>query len=920
VTPRFVPAAVLAALTATGAAAQQPRRAEATRTEAVRDSTPRIAGDEREVPGVVVTAMTPRSFRVVTVALPPELSGVARIDYEIVPTGAVSLLGARTGTLAGGGAVVLTVGVPATASAGLTRAGFVRFAAGASGVRAPIDVEITRIARIVVTPTQPMRGAHPGDRIQVSFAILNAGNTLDTLDLDVSAPESWNAQIAGGSRVVVQRGETVERSVTASIPPSADLGDGAVTLTARSRSGERAVASSIVEVSDPGHGTRRPGPVVTVGAASALSAGLPTRAVESVAIDGPVTDAVTVSGRFSTPVPDDLVGGRALATVGYNAQANFFSLAAPTWGATVGTTGLSLDDLAGQNVFGRGASLRVGPTDERVQLLAAAPLAGQEAFDTPTLFAATTQKQFGVGTVTAFFAHLHDSTYLVRSVDALGLSLETQPWTNAYASGSVAGRSYLDGSGIGAEADFHGPLAGGDLSLHLTHAPGGTSAFAPARDAMSFGADRAFGRLRTSFGAWSTRDDDLARNAIGSSGWSISPTYPLFPTFSLGVDVLRSALTSRDSAGGFGSTQTDFGVRAQLLRGGFDVEAETRLSAVSQNVADSSVSVDDEGSRRLIDRVRIDRAGARGTFGVSASIETASFGATAMPPQSTLDAHVDRFQFWPRFPRWTVSASAQSLRVGEVTVLTSRAELDVDVRGSLRIALGAERGTARDALGVLHTVVTLKVERSSSVGAFDRRVVMGVVFEDRNGNGVRDAGEPGVPGIVVHRGTETAVTDRNGEYRLTSGSTARAEIDDRSLPRGWMTSPRLLDRSDLLELGVIPMAALDVRIDVAPLADGSTPAVRVGTATLTLRDSSGREWVARADASLHATFDAMPPGRYTLSTDLDGSSEPLTVDPVPDVVVGGSAGRQRVVVTVRTRPVRIFKTKQQVDKRDRGAS
>jgi SdrD B-like domain len=323
----------------------------------------------------------------------------------------------------------------------------------------------------------------------------------------------------------------------------------------------------------------------------------------------------------------------------------------------------------------------------------------------------------------------------------------------------------------------------------------------------------------------------------------------------------------------------------------------------------------------VIDRVRIDHVGSRGGVGVGASIETASFGATSTPPQSTLDAHIDRFQFWPRFPRWTVSATAQRLSVGDVSVMTSRAELDVDVRNSLRIVVGAERGTARDALGVLHTVFTLKIERSSSVGVFDHRVVTGVVFEDRNGNGVRDPGEPGVPGIVVHRGSETAVTDANGEYRMNTGSTARADVDDRSLPRGWMQSPRLLDRpADVLELGVVPMAALDVRIDVAPLADGSSPAVRVGTATLVLRDSTGREWIARAGATLRATFDAMPPGRYTLTTELDGSSEPLTVDPTPEILVAGTASRQRVVVTVRTRPVRIFKSKQQIEKRDRGAS
>ncbi len=42
----------------------------------------------------------------------------------------------------------------------------------------------------------------------------------------------------------------------------------------------------------------------------------------------------------------------------------------------------------------------------------------------------------------------------------------------------------------------------------------------------------------------------------------------------------------------------------------------------------------------------------------------------------------------------------------------------------------------------------------------------GQVYEDRNGNGTREAGEPGLPGIKVSNGIEIAVTDARGEYSL----------------------------------------------------------------------------------------------------------------------------------------------------------
>ena len=40
----------------------------------------------------------------------------------------------------------------------------------------------------------------------------------------------------------------------------------------------------------------------------------------------------------------------------------------------------------------------------------------------------------------------------------------------------------------------------------------------------------------------------------------------------------------------------------------------------------------------------------------------------------------------------------------------------------------------------------------------------GVVFEDRNANGKRDSGEPGLPGVVVSDGDKVVRTSASGEY------------------------------------------------------------------------------------------------------------------------------------------------------------
>lgn len=60
----------------------------------------------------------------------------------------------------------------------------------------------------------------------------------------------------------------------------------------------------------------------------------------------------------------------------------------------------------------------------------------------------------------------------------------------------------------------------------------------------------------------------------------------------------------------------------------------------------------------------------------------------------------------------------------------------------------------------------------------------GVVFEDRNANGVRDRGEPGLAGVRVTNGAAFARTDREGRWQLpVTDDTIFSVVK----PRGWMT-------------------------------------------------------------------------------------------------------------------------------------
>ncbi|MEZ0327245.1 MAG: calcineurin-like phosphoesterase C-terminal domain-containing protein [Fimbriimonas sp.] len=66
----------------------------------------------------------------------------------------------------------------------------------------------------------------------------------------------------------------------------------------------------------------------------------------------------------------------------------------------------------------------------------------------------------------------------------------------------------------------------------------------------------------------------------------------------------------------------------------------------------------------------------------------------------------------------------------------------------------------------------------------DNGTARGVVFEDKNGNGRRDNGESGVPGVRVSNQRDVVATDRDGVWQLpTNDNTIFFVVK----PRGWMT-------------------------------------------------------------------------------------------------------------------------------------
>lgn len=99
----------------------------------------------------------------------------------------------------------------------------------------------------------------------------------------------------------------------------------------------------------------------------------------------------------------------------------------------------------------------------------------------------------------------------------------------------------------------------------------------------------------------------------------------------------------------------------------------------------------------------------------------------------------------------------------------------------------------------------------------------GIVFEDLDGDGTRDPGEPGLAGIRVSNGRQLVMSDRRGRWTLPIGDDSaifvikptgmRTPIDDRNLPRFYYLHKPSGSPSNLSYPGVPPTGPLPESID-----------------------------------------------------------------------------------------------------------
>ncbi|GAC1514314.1 MAG: hypothetical protein NVS1B4_01680 [Gemmatimonadaceae bacterium] len=237
----------------------------------------------------------------------------------------------------------------------------------------------------------------------------------------------------------------------------------------------------------------------------------------------------------------------------------------------------------------------------------------------------------------------------------------------------------------------------------------------------------------------------------------------------------------------------------------------------------------------------------------------------------------------------TVNDAAASTTRADVAGSLNSARLSVDGGGGLSLSGGPAssnllwagitaqivRGTAA-VIGIEYQSHGVAAGWRTAIG-IRRRLAMplplrpspaveGIVFEDVNGNGRRDAGEPGVGGVSVSLVGLTATTDARGRFSfLDAPPGSVVDVDVTTLPTGTLlTGSPLSDRGRGPDIAVVRGATISLRILAATPRQHTGPdAPPVAVAALV--DAAGRIRETVADATGHIVFRDLVPGEYRIT-------------------------------------------------------
>jgi hypothetical protein len=552
-----------------------------------RTGQPAARDDEHDTDPVVADG-APRTFRIITIPIPAELlNGSSPIDYTVVSAGTLRILGTRQGRIdpaVGRRDIMFTIAIPSVAIARRMAVGYVTFSvAGGETVRVPVSLDVAAVRRIGVEAKRGVVGG-PARRARHVAIHHREPRQWRRHPFHVGGrPAGWPQKSTAPAALVVAAGAHVEHDVVLAIPSDVGTGSWFVDLAVSRGATEVARAEATLEVSPSVALPVRSGPTMTAGAIGVFAGGHFGRIVETVALDGALTDAVRVAGRYTSPVPADAITDRATARLGYTSRSNSLAVRADDWGVGVGMTGLAAGELAGAGIFGRGASVAVRPGDFSVQATAVTPASGSSTDTAERNIAARGDWHTEYATLSVNASHLRDAEFGSRQLDAftLGAAGPVGPASYTLEAGP---RRYAGGSGFGTLAEVRASGSNGDFTVRAIRAPGGSGAFAASRSGMFVSGGRQVGaRYDLSGSAWRTSDENVTFSNLSSGGWAFTPRVDLSRTLSIGADIHASSYQSRAVDNMFGTSTMSYAARGGYATHGLQARTTVAWSRMRRD-------------------------------------------------------------------------------------------------------------------------------------------------------------------------------------------------------------------------------------------------------------------------------------------------------------------------------------------------
>jgi hypothetical protein len=863
------------------------------------------------LPSVTVSG-APRSFQVVSIPIPDEFAHVMKLEVEIVPRGDFAVLGPRTRALpiANRRRVGVTIGIPANALAGRLVAAEARFSSPVSPTLVvPIEIDINLVRNVLLRPKSGPINAQAGNDVIIPFDIVNSGNGRETISADLTLPSGWASRDIHPGALVIQPGETVKRRVRLKVPALSSTGSSFVRIDLRSGTDTLASEITTVEVFNSGSIGRESGPLITTSIAQAIDENGHANRVFTAAATGALYDSVRIDARMSQGSALGGAASNAFARLGTYQSAASLMLSAPSGQLSLGNTGTSFSDLTGLYPYGQGALLHVQHPEWGLLGMGALSLPAEGSTKREPMVGFRGERQFGDARLSASISHLADAGTSPRRLDAIGIGAAIPAIFGSTFKAEVAERRYQDGSGMGWATGLFRTGPESSEELRVTHAPGGSDAFARAtNEVVANVSERLSPRTSVSASAWRTTDATSVFSGLKSNGFSLRPQYAIRTATTIALEA-RTYLfdattrpTPSNTGGGFGSREDQLGISVSSYVRQYYVNSSAYVGNVKRSVSQAGQSTVTDRTPRNYWTTSAGWSGVGGILEVQTRIEQTRDRGGFVMQQSSYGIRAEQIVL-----PWVggIRGEGDLQRVngfGGDNSATMRAGIAIPLTNGFAFKIDAERNSIfRSVSGKVPWIFGARFEHALTVPMLRTPGTSGYVYEDLNGNQRREDGEPGVPGTIVRRGGETAVADAAGKYRVAGDPTQPVSIDEASLPDGWSASGA--GRGDL---SVSLSTTAEVELVVAPRSGISAVQVDLSKAHVLARDSAGGEWAAIMTGPTTATFQSLPVGTYKLDFDLSELSEPLVPrGPLPLLIVTGKDSKS-ITVTLDPRPIRMW--------------